>query len=468
MNIIAHLRQRFQACERGSLGAAFGFALMPIMAAIGISIDYSAATNARARLDSILDAAALAAVSPQVVGSGLGVDDQKKAGAKVAETEFNARLGMSESLQGLVKSKSFTAASDGGSVTIRICYEAELNTSFMRLLQVNSIPFGRCAQASAQAPLYVDVYVIVDASSSMGIGATTADQILMQEKLGCAFVCHAQNWEQPTYAPNCDTYNGRSQTPNCAKRIGAKLRFDVVKESLITLIDRAKLSSTLPSQFRFSISKFSNDLTVVQSLSSDLDRVKSSVKNMTTDPSGGTNMRYSFSRFSQIVPKSGDGNSSASPKSIVILMTDAVEDETYMFCTTTITSNGLECKSFAVEVADVNFTVNTPNFLDKEKYRIQLTDYTICNQLKAKAKDLITLNIEYLIPPPIKNKDGTYYIDPRFERITSVIGLQNIKNSMTLCASSPDLAFYASTPGDINLAMNKIYNALGKSATLRE
>ncbi|WP_353205707.1 pilus assembly protein TadG-related protein, partial [Sphingomonas sp.] len=56
--------RRFTEQRRGNVLMIFGFALLPITFATGMTIDYATAARAQTRLNSITDAAALAGVVP--------------------------------------------------------------------------------------------------------------------------------------------------------------------------------------------------------------------------------------------------------------------------------------------------------------------------------------------------------------------------------------------------------------------
>jgi Flp pilus assembly protein TadG len=51
--------RRFTAHRAGNAAAAFGLALMPVAAAAGAAVDYTRASDTRAKLQAIVDAAVL-------------------------------------------------------------------------------------------------------------------------------------------------------------------------------------------------------------------------------------------------------------------------------------------------------------------------------------------------------------------------------------------------------------------------
>ena len=86
------------SARSGSVAATFGIALIPVAGAVGVAIDYSRATEVRAKLQSALDAAVLA---------GVKVTSAKTA---TASTVFTANFSGSVAQN---VSSSFTANADG-------------------------------------------------------------------------------------------------------------------------------------------------------------------------------------------------------------------------------------------------------------------------------------------------------------------------------------------------------------------
>jgi Flp pilus assembly protein TadG len=59
---LGHIRKQlseFEASERGNVAVLFGIALLPIMAAVGASVDYTHRNSVRAAMQAALDSTAL-------------------------------------------------------------------------------------------------------------------------------------------------------------------------------------------------------------------------------------------------------------------------------------------------------------------------------------------------------------------------------------------------------------------------
>jgi hypothetical protein len=450
--ILTSLARRFRSFynhKTASVSIIFGVWLLPLVMTATVAVDYSTVSNARTSLHAMADAAALAGVSTTIVHSLSGRADMKEAIRANVEADFNGQLAAKRPVQTAVKNAAVETTIHDGLLTTKICYSAEVRTFFGRLLGRSAVTVANCVKAKASVPAYYSIHAIVDASGSMGIGASVSDQVLMQNRLGCAFACHTTNWGQPTLAPKCDTKNYQSQVPNCAKMIGAKLRFDIVRDRLIDLVNKAASHNKLPGQFSFSLHKFSTKPTLIQPTTTDLRRVKTAILDMTMDQAGaGTNVRYAMQSILASIPRGGDGSSAASPKVFVILLTDGVENNVVQDCT--FRPGYSTCNYWGGWSIDRRFLTNSPGF-NEGPQRIQVMDPTICTPFKEKGATVLTITTEYLTPPGSLNT--------KFRSIQSLL-VPEIRTRMKDCASGPEFAYLATTPVDIERAMQKVFGQI--------
>ncbi len=144
--------KRFQGHQGGNVSLMFGLAIVPIIAAGGAGIDYSALSNAKTKIASIADAAALAGASK--VGKTFA---EKKA---IAEKEFNA-LVQNQGLAGQVFS-SITEIKDG----VRVEASITIKPMFMGLVGASA----QTIKAAADAQLAignVEIALVLDNTGSM-------------------------------------------------------------------------------------------------------------------------------------------------------------------------------------------------------------------------------------------------------------------------------------------------------------
>ena len=184
MHALVATMRAFRRREDGNFAITFGLALLPIMLAVGVSVDYSVANNAKAKLDAALDAAALAAVSK-------GAITKSKNDAKaLALNMFNADAA---GLKGVtITNASADVADTSTGRTVSVTYTAAVPTSFMGLAGFKSLAIGGVAKANSGLLTYIDFYLLLDNTPSMGVGAALSDINTMVTNTSdkCAFACH--------------------------------------------------------------------------------------------------------------------------------------------------------------------------------------------------------------------------------------------------------------------------------------
>lgn len=455
--------ERFRNNRKGSVATTFAISMIPVIGLLGAAVDFSTVAGTRAKVQSIADAAALSAVSESMVKPTYSWTQQKAESEKIAKSTFESLMAVA-GLDGAAAQATYEIKLKNNSVVASVCYTGTQKTMAIAIAGFAAMDFDGCAVASSAPPLFVSVYVLADASGSMGIGASTADQNLMNSKLGCAFACHTLSWKVPIFNPECKATGGWDDgraTPVCAKKIGAKTRFDVVRSALSDVIDDAGTMAKLPDQFSFAIYKFSSTLTEVQKVTTSLSTAKSSVNSMEMDVAGaGSNFTVAMKDLLSKVPASGDGKTANSPKVILLLMTDGVEGNVkeYSECREP-TINGKKqkiCNYWGNWNADTNFTVNNPGFYWYSE-RSQAINSKVCDGFKNKGVTVATLNTEYITPP------GSG--DTRFQKIESMLK-PVIRQTMRDCATLPEFAYFATTPGEIQQATEMMFKSVMQKARL--
>ena len=105
------------------------------------------------------------------------------------------------------------------------------------------------AMAASGVPTYMDFYLLLDNTPSMGVGATPNDVSLMVNNTSdkCAFACH------DVADPN-NYYK-------LAKKLGVTMRIDVVRSATQQLMDTATSMEAVPYQFRTAFYTFGTSAT---------------------------------------------------------------------------------------------------------------------------------------------------------------------------------------------------------------
>ena len=441
----------FRRNAGGTVAIIFGISVVPMMGLAGLAIDYSSVSKSRSVLQGIADAATLFSVSDQVIKPNVSWGDQKEASLAAAKKEFDALVdGLGA--RTILSSVSYEATIASNVITVKTCYVGAQSTTALNMVGVSSMTFEGCSEASSAPPLYVNVYVLADASGSMGVGATTAIQDSMIAKLGCAFACHTTSWLDPTCSSN-------AATTACAKKYGFQTRFDVIKTAFSKVIDQAEAMQKIPNQFRFGVFKFSNRITTVQSTTTSFSSTKSSIMAMDPDGAGaGSNMRYAFRQIKNELPTSGDGKSADNPKVFLLLMTDGVEGNVDEYSECRGSGASRKCGTYGSWNADTNFTTNGTGFWHGRE-RSQAIDPAMCNDLKSRGVVIATLNTEYAVSDTAASRDS------RFNSIKSQLQ-PKIRDTMKQCATRPEFAFYATTPGEIEKASLAMFQSVMEKARI--
>jgi Flp pilus assembly protein TadG len=192
----------FRGDRRGNIAVIFAIACVPLISAVGCAIDYSEATRVRSKLQSAADAAAVASISQQSSGwksASLMIGNGEVASAETdARNIFNGNVTASSSLyNGLALGATVTKT--GANLTSKVTFSANVPVTFMKVVGYQQLTVTGTSSASASLPLYLDFYLMLDVSGSMGLPSTTAEAQRMQNinpdmnvpyPSGCTLACH--------------------------------------------------------------------------------------------------------------------------------------------------------------------------------------------------------------------------------------------------------------------------------------
>ena len=216
----------------------------------------------KAKLDAIADAAALAAVD-HVAISGTAAAAQL-----TAQNVFNAQAVNIANVS--VNNVAATVTDSASGRTAVVSYTATKANVFMGLMGIPSTAISGQATAAAGLSTYIDFYLLLDNTPSMGVGATTADIATMVNNTPdqCAFACHDVS--------NANNYY------SLAKKLGVTMRINVLTSATQSLMTTATSMETLPSQYRMAVYTFGSSasnaaLTNVVALTSDLSSAKTAI-----------------------------------------------------------------------------------------------------------------------------------------------------------------------------------------------
>jgi len=192
---------RFPRDTRGNIAVVFTLTLLPMLMAIGCAVDYTVATRIKAKLQSAADAASVAAISVNSAGytaaMSMTSNGSVSAGVTEANTIFNGNTSATPGYTGL--SETATVTKTGSSLTSNVQFSANVPTTFLTVIGYQTLTVGGSSSSSTTLPLYLDFYLALDVSGSMGLPSTTAEAQRMQAvnpdnyrqySTGCTLACH--------------------------------------------------------------------------------------------------------------------------------------------------------------------------------------------------------------------------------------------------------------------------------------
>jgi Flp pilus assembly protein TadG len=341
----------FVPADGANVSIIFALSLVPLIGLVGLGIDYGVALSAKAKFDNAADAAAIAAVStvkayiaanPQSLtvradAINAGLDRAKRAFAINAGTvPFTTTPTPKITLTSdPIKFQTFTST---------VSYTTFSQNNFGQIFKVKNNTISGFASAAVDIPSYIDFYLVLDVSGSMGLPTNSAGQSqLASNNGGCLFACH---------------FNGNTYGYNFAHGpANIKLRIDSVDSAVYQLIQTAKSTQTLQNQYRIGIYPYITDVVQAAPLSSDYTQalqivtdgskkpndpkffyqlgnnyLDSGVANQHIDTdgtpigSGGTHFENIFPDLNKHRSSVGNGATSAAPKAFVFLVTDGMNN----------------------------------------------------------------------------------------------------------------------------------------------
>jgi Flp pilus assembly protein TadG len=421
---------RFGSDRRGNVAVIFALAILPIMAVVGCAVDYSRANQLLGKLQAAGDAASVGSIAKAsaafVAAGSMTTDGQIAVGATDATKIFNGNV---TGLTGVtINSLTPTVTKTGSTLTSVVSYSASIPTTFMSVVGKSSMTVNGTSTSTANIPQYVDFYVLLDNSPSMGVGATPADVTTMVNNTSdkCAFACH-------------DVSNSNNYY-KLAKSLNVTTRIDVLRTATQNLMSTAQSTQTYSTQFRMAIYDFggSSDtqgLRSLFSLSTSLSSAQTAAGNIDLMTVNGQNdnndQDTGFSAIMPAIDKAistpGDGTS-GSPLKYLFFVSDGVADEyNPSNCIKATTSSG-RCQS--------------------------PIDPTLCDNMKNRGVKIAVLYTTYLQLPT--NSWYMTWINPFNPGPWGPSPNSKIAQNMQACAS-PGFYFEVSPTQGISQAMNTLF-----------
>ncbi len=428
---------RFARDTSGNFGIITALVTVPLLTAVGMALDFGYAIDQRNDLLAAADAAAVGALASQSVGVlaalAMEQDGVIKVGEEDARKFFQGQTAKQVAAEGQGKNEDNEGVSlsgldvsvtkSGADLKSEVKFTAKVPTTFLRLINQNYITISGSATAVYNTGTYIDFYMLLDNTPSMGVGATDSDIATMERNTSdsCAFACHQLDKSNNYYA--------------LAKSLKVQMRIDVVRQATQQLTYTAADTMRYPGQYRMAVYTFGSSaentkLTQVASMSTDMAAVRKSAdaidlmtipyQNYNNDMA--TDIDEAMTSLKTIIKKGGGGASKSDPQKVVFFVSDGLTDSAKAGKCTKKTTNGTRCQ--------------------------EPIDYSFCKPLKDAGIKVAVLYTTYLPLP----KNGWYnsWIKP-FQ--------SEIAKNMEACAS-PGFYFEVSPSEGISDAMTALFQKI--------
>jgi Flp pilus assembly protein TadG len=448
---------RFARDRRGNVAIIFSLSLIPCVFLTGMGLDFANATQKRVQLNAAADAAALAAVTPTMMG-------QSTTTATTAAT--NAFNGVASNVTGVTSvtpTISVTSSNGGLTRTVSVSYTANSTNNFPNVLKLltgstqSSWSISGSSTSTSTTSPNINFYLLLDNSPSMNIAATSSGISTMVSNTssqgGCAFACHESN---PS-ADNLGNPNGEDNY-TLAANLGVTTRIENMASATQALMTTASttqaannatykmaiytfnysgIDPVYPSSCTTTTCTPSSNLSAAGTAASGIDVLEVYDNNCLTSActpntagqnDTDTDFNTAMSEINSVMPTPGTGSSTSTPQEVLFIVSDGADDKMSTTCAETLDGN--RCQ---------------------EEFQT-----TWCTTVKNRGIRIAVLYTEYL-PLPTNSWYMTW-ISP---------WQPNIATNLQSCAST-GLYFSITTDGDISTAMQALFEQAVATARLTQ
>ncbi len=363
--------------RRGNVAIIFAFVLTILIAVAGLMVDYAVAVHRKKSMDNAVDVALLAGVT----AASQAFRDEKANWATIGQDTATAMFRANLPPQSNYKELSFqaTITQEGPQLKGRATYTGQSFTSFMQFFNKQTVDLSGDITVVTGLPNFIDIHFVVDVSSSMGIGASTADQKKMDDGTKCAFACHQG------FGVNDTRY-----TPQTMNLLGATLRIDIIRRAILNVVDRLKEMNIEENNVRIAIYAVSENLTVLSELSSNLGIVRAQAAkiDLTKGNNGGSYLSKGLEDVNAKLGQGGTGRSRTNRLSYVVFLSDGVDD------TSTSRYTGNSASLIANKLP--GWRATTPSGQPADAAWLQAFSPSACLAMKSKGHHVVAVQIKYV------------------------------------------------------------------------
>lgn len=324
---IRHLGSRardFGQSRDGAVAILFAVAILPMFGLTSLAIDYAGAHSAKTKLQSAADATALdAAKRAQAydeknnISADYKIDGKAHRGLVSMGDLFSQVSGSGDRVKGL--SYTIEIEKKGNEYVAKIIYSGQYKMiapllSSASHMDVAGQSVSKIALQFVENSAFLSIDVMMDASGSMGIGASPADMNRLHAVNGCAFVCHGYG------------------APYGSAPAGVKIRTDVVREAVGNLITKAADAKDLRGDKPVSMAlhAFEGSITTLQPMTTDFNAIRNALPRYhSLMTHTGSSIGYNIEMMAKAAGISGEGATKVAPRKFLFVITDGLEDRSH-------------------------------------------------------------------------------------------------------------------------------------------
>lgn len=413
-----HKFKSFKRSIRGNV-AMISAVAFPVVLMFGFgAVDYGIMSKSVQDLKQAASAAALAAVNEAQIAYNAREEDVdlELLMKETAERIFASRTSGLNFVD--VQGVTVTPRQVGNRLTAEVSYRATYQPQIMNLVGPQSYNISDSQRAIVSSASYIAINLAFDVSASMGVGATVADQQLMQDRIGCTFGCHQNNRSLD------------NSTYGAAKRAGATMRIDVASEAAQRSLQVVQNNMSLDQQVSFGIYKYGTNVeTVLEATDSRATNV-SQVRQMINDEVflaehsfAGSTTELSVAEIAASLPESGSGRTADDRIQYLVVLTDGVDG--YRF------------------LPNSKRLWNTPN-----GHGVWAPESGRCPAIRVRGINIFFIYTEYLTPTMGRHTQIFDWIDANINPV--------IEDKFAGCTGSASQVFKTSTPRQIDAAFSEV------------
>jgi Flp pilus assembly protein TadG len=447
----------FRSAKGGNVAIIFGFCMIPMIGLVGAGVDYSRAARIQTILQAAADAASLGSIAQASPGYVYALSMPSNGPVPIAQTQaVNIFNGEISGRTGFTVTNLATNVTNANwQLTSTVQFTATVPTVLMQILGWNYMTVTGSSAAANGLPTFMDFYLLLDNTPSMGLPATQTDintlvagttKYASTGGLGCAFACHDIGTNQSN--PNNSAFDNFYAT---AKSLGVTKRIDVLASATAQMMTMAQNSQTVNSQFRVAIYTFgtwgstsppsdvakqatnnyapnqvialTTNLSAAASAGAQIDLMTVNVNNENNDRA--TDFDQMLPAISNLIPNPGTGMSSTSRQALVFFVSDGMADE----------------------VTPANCIGNS---ISSQTRCIEPVNTALCTAIKNRGIRIAVLYTTYLTLPSSGQGSDSW------SNTNVMPWVPDVAPAMQACAS-PNLYLQVTPNQDITSAMNALF-----------